>query len=191
VTCAACETHPPLVTCSRSAGLYEGSLRAIIHAFKYDRRETLAGPLATLLTRECGEIFEGADACVPVPLHWQRRWERGFNQAHELARHLGKPVWPALARTRRTQPQASQHKATRRSNVAGAFAVRRWMWISHRRGRWTMARATSKLPGATVVLVDDVMTTGATLDACALELRLAGVRDVRAVTIARVAGPVG
>jgi ComF family protein len=176
---------PPLITQSSSAGFYEGALRAIIHAFKYDRRQTLAVPLAALLTDQCQEVLAGADACVPVPLHWQRRWERGFNQAQELAQGLSLPVWHALARRRRTRPQALQHKGTRQANVAGAFVVRRWTRVSRPRHRWGFVRSGPLLRCATIVLIDDVMTTGATLQACATALKEAGVRDVRAATIAR------
>lgn len=110
---------------------------------------------------------------MPVPLHWRRRCSRGFNQADDLAAALGLPVVRALRRRRQTGVQASLHADHRRTNVAGAFALTR------------RARRTGAVAGAVVVLVDDVETTGATLDACARVLREAGAREVRAVTIAR------
>ena len=169
--CNGCEAPGRPIACARAAGPYDGALRAIIHAFKYDRRRSLARPLAALMRRAGAEALDGADACVPVPLHWRRRWQRGFNQAEELAVHLGVPVVCALRRTRRTHVQAALHADDRAANVAGAFAA-----------RWRALVA-----GSVLVLVDDVATTGATLEACARALRAAGAREVRAVTAARVA----
>ena len=119
------------------------------------------------------EILDGADCVVPVPLHRSRRRERGFNQAADLARHLRLPVVEALARVRPTPPQAQLTAAERRRNLDDAFAP---------------SSAAHRLGGATVVLIDDVSTTGATLDGCALALRRAGIADVRALTAARVVG---
>jgi ComF family protein len=158
---------------TRAAGPYDGVLRLIIHAFKYGRRRSLAAPLGAFVARECAAVLAGADASVPVPLHWRRRCSRGFNQADDLAAALGLPVVRALRRRRQTGVQASLHADRRQTNVAGAFTLTR------RAGR------TGAVAGAVVVLVDDVETTGATLDACARVLREAGAREVRAVTIAR------
>lgn len=121
-----------------------------------------------------GHLVESCDAAVPVPLHPRRRRERGYNQATDLARHLGLPVVDALARTRHTGTQTALPAADRHANVSGAFRV---------------TRRVSALAGSSVVLVDDVRTTGATLEACARVLREAGVREVFAVTAARVATP--
>ena len=168
-----------------AAGPYEGRLRDIIHAFKYDQRRSLARPLAALM-REAGRgVLEGADVVVPVPLHWWRRRRRGFNQAALLAEHLGLPVRHALRRGRWTSPQAGLHAAERRTNVAGAFGL---AW----RDRWPRVRAAAglvprPLAGLIVVLIDDVTTTGATGEACARVLRAAGAREVRVLTAARVA----
>ena len=125
---------------------------------------------------------------MPVPLHAARRRARGFNQAHDLAAGLGLPVLGALRRVRATAAQTSLSAGARRRNVRGAFALAPlgrcglpWP-ASPRIRRAAMAEAVA---GRVVVLVDDVMTTGATLDACAAVLRAAGAAEVRAVTVAR------
>jgi ComF family protein len=181
--CAACWTgvqpvahadtaSPDPIAAWQAAGEYEGSLREIIHAFKYDGRRTLAAPLAALIRDRGAELLRRADVTVPVPLHPWRRLRRGFNQADDLARHLGLPVCRALWRTRATAPQAPLDPAQRRRNVRAAFRLSPFV-------------AASRLDGMHVVLVDDVRTTGATLDACARVLKGAGVHDVSAVTVAR------
>lgn len=120
--------------------------------------------------REAGaEVLNGAHAVVPVPLHRARERTRGFNQARELARHLDRPMVDALNRTRRTSPQADLPATRRQANVSGAFAL---------------APAGAALHGLVVVVVDDVSTTGATLNACAEPLLGAGVKEVRALTAA-------
>ena len=121
-------------------------------------------------------VLEGADFTVPVPLHVVRRYQRGFNQAEELARHLPLPMVNALRRRRWTATQTDLPEAQRHRNVRDAFAVTR-------RGR----RA---VHAAVIVLVDDVSTTGATLDACARVLIDAGAKEVRALTAARAASKV-
>jgi ComF family protein len=167
------------VALARSAGLYDGSLRAIVHAFKYRQCRALARPLAALMARAGADVLDGADAVVPVPLHPARAWRRGFNQADDLARALDLPVWRVLRRARHGPPQATLPAARRHGNVRLAFALARL-------AAW---RADTRLRNRVVVLVDDVMTTGATLDACAEVLLAAGVRSVRALTAARaVAG---
>jgi ComF family protein len=162
-------------------GRYEGTLREIIHALKYDRRRSVAPRLAGLMaTHGCG-VLEGADLVVPVPLHTRRQRERGFNQADDLACGLGLPVLRALRRIKHTEPQVDLLAAARHANVRGAFAMRRGTGRASRSGfRF------STVTGARVVLVDDVTTTGATLDACARILKAAGVHEVRALTAARV-----
>lgn len=177
--CARCEQRAPAFITARSAGYYDGSLREILHAFKYQRCQTLGAPLAELMRAVGSELLEGADAVVPVPLHRWRAWNRGFNQADELARHLALPVWRALRRTLHGPPQASLPAARRSTNVEGAFVARSSHLIAP---RWR-----PRLAGATVVLIDDVMTTGATLDQCSRALLRAGVKTVRALTAARTA----
>jgi ComF family protein len=148
-------------------------MREIVHALKYDGRRSLARPLARLMRQRGADVLEGADVVVPVPLHASRRRERGFNQAADLAANLELPVMSALRRVRATAAQAGLPAAQRHKNVRAAF-------------RPTAAAAS--LSGLIVVLVDDVSTTGATLDACARVLKAEGVREVRALTAARVVG---
>lgn len=167
--CPRCRRRPGSVTKGRSIGPYDGVLREVIHALKYHGRRSLAVPLAQRMKRDGGEILDGADVAVPVPLHRARRVSRGFNQAALLANHLGIPCAHALRRTRATVPQADLPASRRHSNVKGAFALRR----------------RARVHGLCVVLVDDVSTTGATLEACARVLTEAGAREVRALTAAR------
>jgi ComF family protein len=176
--CGACTLHPPHFDAARAHFLYEGSLRELIHAFKYNRNIHLRYPLALL-------AFEGIrgtpadynpNLIVPVPLHRSRLRQRGFNQAVLLGRvlshRLALPMMPdALARTRATEPQIELSAAERRVNVRGAFSVKRPVSIS----------------GKSILLLDDVMTTGSTMDECAKELKKAGATAVIALTIARTA----
>jgi ComF family protein len=154
-------------------------LRDIIHALKYDGRRTLAPRLAALMAQQGADVLAGADVAVPVPLHSARERERGFNQAEDLARGLGLPTACALRRVKSTRPQVDLSAAERQDNVREAFAIR----DDEAPG---FSRGTPAVRGAVVVLVDDVTTTGATLDACARVLRDAGAREVRALTAARV-----
>lgn len=178
--CARCRRRAPAVECARAAGDYEGALREIIHAFKYEQRRSLARPLAQMLRRAGLELLADADCVVPVPLHPWRRLRRGFNQAADLARGLDLPVVHALSRWRPTTAQAGLSAAARRRNVRGAFVV------SPLRSRACHA---ATVVDRVVVLVDDVRTTGATLDECARVLKAAGAREVRALTVARAAPP--
>jgi ComF family protein len=159
---------------AQAVGAYDGALRAIVHAIKYEGRRSLAKPLAALMHRRCSAVLDGAHFLVPVPLHPSRRRARGFNQALDLARHLGPGAARALKRRRATPSQTGLPAAQRHRNMRDAFAP---------------ARRAPELTGAVVVLVDDVSTTGATLDACARVLKAMGAREVRAVTAARVATP--
>jgi ComF family protein len=134
--------------------------------------------------RDAGEeLLARADALVPVPLHPRREWIRGFNQAALLADGLGPPVVPLLRRVVHTPPQVDLPAAERHRNVRDAFALRHAAPRLQRPLAGT--RAAVELP-ARVVLIDDVTTTGATLDACARALKAGGVGEVWALTAARV-----
>lgn len=137
----------------------------------------MARSLGELLGQARGEILESAavDWIVPVPLHWSRRWLRGFNQAEELASALAhllnRPRLNALRRGRRTPRLAGLSSTQRREQLQGAFTTNR--------------QTVSALDGATVLLVDDILTTGATCGAAARALKAAGVRRVVVAVIAR------
>jgi ComF family protein len=154
-------------------GAYEDTLRELIHLFKYGRVRPLAGRLGALIVSAIPRD-QAFDLVVPVPLHWRRRLERGFNQsellADAVAKRYGLRAVNAIRRKRATTAQAGLTNARRRSNVAGAFAIARGASVEGRR----------------VLLVDDVMTTGATLAACAAVLKRAGARYVAVLTLARV-----
>lgn len=155
-----------------SYGSYEGSLRKLIHLFKFEKVHTLARPLGRFMMQALPRE-ERFDAIVPMPLHWMRRWERGFNQSELLAREIGRhwnvPVTDAVRRAKATDPQAGLTNAKRRANVSGAFVPRRGV----------------KLKNARVLLIDDVMTTGATAAACARALKRAGASHVALLAVAR------
>jgi ComF family protein len=159
-----------------SFGFYENELRKLIQLFKYGRVETLAAPLGRLLARALPRE-QSFDVIVPMPLHWRKRWQRGFNQAALLAHQIGRrthvPVRNALRRVRNTDSQAGLTSAKRRKNVSGAFQAS-WR-AKHRR----------TLEGQRVLLIDDVMTTGATAASCARALKRAGARHVTLLTLAR------
>ena len=169
--CIRCADTTAYVTRARAIGPYAGALRDIVHALKYDGRRSLAKPLAARMRHVGEDLVLRASAAVPVPLHPARRRERGFNQAADLARHMGLPVVSALSRVRATPSQTTLHAIDRRANVHGAFRA---------------TRRVHDLRGVTVLVVDDVQTTGATLEACASVLKDAGVREVLALTAARV-----
>ena len=168
--CARCRRSSRIISLGRSIGPYEGTLRDLLRALKYEGRRSLAKPLATHMAAAGADVLHGADAVVPVPLHFYRHYSRGFNQAAELARHLGVPSIHALRRTRATVTQTDLPEARRHANVHDAFAVC---------GRIP--------PGSVLVVVDDVSTTGATVDACARVLLAAGAREVRGLSAARAA----
>ncbi len=165
------EALPPHIHAAAAIGPYEGRLRDVIQALKYDRRPTIAKHLARLMRGAGADVLDGADAVVPVPLHRSRQRTRGFNQAHALARHLGLPVQELLVRTRKTATQADLPAGKRHANVSGAFS-------SHVHGA-------HGIDGMVLVLVDDVCTTGATLNACAEVLLDGGAAEVRALAAAR------
>jgi ComF family protein len=156
-----------------SFGAYDGPLRQLIHLFKYEKVQTLAGPLSDMLSAALPRD-QRFDYIAPTPLHWRRRWHRGFNQADLLARRLarrtGIPVIRPLRRVQPTQTQAGLSNTARRRNVAQAFRIRR----------------SAAIEGKRILLVDDVMTTGSTGSACAAALKRGGAARVALLTVARV-----
>jgi len=172
--CEVCRGGCSAVSRARAIGEYDGVLREIIHALKYAGRLSLAKPLAAHMRLRGSELLAYVDCLVPVPLHWRREYQRGFNQAREIAQHLGPPVVDALRRCRATRAQIELAAGRRRANVAGAF---------RRRNGWLRDPA---IQGRNVLLVDDVSTTGATLEACARVLKESGASAVFALTAARV-----
>lgn len=168
---------PPAYGRARAAVLFGDVARDLIHALKYADRLEVALPLARMMARGGADILVDAHALIPVPLHGVRLWRRRFNQSAALARGVsgesGVPVrtnW--LVRQRATTPQVGLDRQARASNVAGAFIVPELM-----RG---------ELRGRRVVLVDDVLTTGATIDACTKALLRAGAAQVDVLVFARV-----
>ena len=158
----------------RAAAAYEGPLERSIHRFKYEGWRALAGPLASLLEDRLAVDGTPALAVLAVPLHRRRQAERGYNQseliARELARSLSLRMTGArLKRVRDTPPQVGLDRLRRRRNVVGAF-----VWEG------------PPLHGEPLLLVDDVATTGATLEACARALREAGSGAVTGIVLARV-----
>lgn len=153
-------------------GSYEETLRELIHLFKYQRIRPLARPLGELLARAIPREHR-FDLIVPMPLHWTKRWSRSYNQsellAKEVARRFGLPIAKAVRRVKATNPQAGLSNSKRRLNVRGAFSVR---------GR-------AKIKGLRVLLIDDVLTTGATASACAGALKRAGASHVAVAAVAR------
>jgi predicted amidophosphoribosyltransferase len=192
--CARCLAPGPIVR-ARAAGAYAGALREILHAFKYQGRPSLARPLGARMRESAGDVLAGADVAVPVPLHRSRLRQRGFNQAALLARELPLPCVDALVRVRATRTQTDLPADRRQANVRGAFAPRPSRdraivpWCEGLLNYLARSRegeiARGSVRGCCVVLVDDVTTTGATLNECARALLVGGAREVRAVTAAR------
>jgi ComF family protein len=175
--CGRCLESRPAFSLHRSCGAYAGTLKDVVLLFKYRRCAPLGGPLARFAEAALASeprLWEGADFLVPVPLHRARRRDRGFNQSRLLARGLAKArgtrvLDGALVKSRNAPPQAGLRAADRERNVVGAYGVRR----------------PDRVKGRTLVLVDDVTTTGATLRECARVLMDAGAKEVRAITLAQ------
>lgn len=145
-------------------------MKDIIQALKYDRRRSISPRLGAMMRDRGAGVLRGAACVIPVPLHPRREYVRGFNQAHDLAMHLGLPIATLLKRAVFTQPQIELPRDRRRINVRDAFVP--------------VVDCRRPAP-AVVVLIDDVSTTGATLESCARVLRAEGVKEVRALTAAR------
>lgn len=171
--------EPPAYDRARAAARYSDIARELVHLLKYGDRLDLANPLGGWMARAGAELLRDADALVPVPLHWARLWQRRFNQSAALARAVsarcGVPVADhILARVRATQPQVGLAKSERARNVQAAFAVPKSARIDAR--------------GRKLVIIDDVLTSGATADACARALRRAGAARIDVLVLARVVG---
>jgi ComF family protein len=170
--CAPCAPSSSPLDAILPATVFAHPIRPAIHDFKYEGARDLAGPLAEWLAATWRLHRLEADLIVPVPLHTRRERERGYNQsallADRLSQAVGAPVAPAeLVRTVRTRPQVGLTQEQRRANIAGAF------------------RCAGGVTDLRIVLVDDVCTTGATLEACAQALKAAGAAAVWGLTVAR------
>lgn len=173
--CGACLSQPPRYASARAALVYGGPARTVLLALKHGDRHYMAGMMATHMARAAAGLLTADALLVPVPLHRWRLWHRGFNQAALLAQALARRsgadlAVDALLRVKPTPPSAGMGRAARARNVRGVFRVRDGAVVK----------------GRTVVLVDDVLTTGATADACARVLRRAGAEAVHVLTFARV-----
>jgi ComF family protein len=170
--CGLCTAGLNRYDAASAYGFYDGSLRELVHMLKYEGVTPLAGTLGALMSRAVPRSA-GFDVVVPMPMHWWRRWRRGFNQAEllgrEVGRRLGLPMSSAVKRKKATATQTGLTSSARRKNVAGAFVV----------------SSPERLSGKRVLLVDDVLTTGATVNACAGVLKAAGAVYVAVVTLAR------
>jgi ComF family protein len=168
---------PPAYARARAAVRYDDIARDMVHALKYGDRLDLAPVMAKWMSRVGADLLEEAEVLIPVPLHWRRMWARRFNQSATLARLIAEPQgiavsYTALKRVKATPQQVGLSRSERAANVQGAFRV-------DPAGRAEIARRH-------VVLVDDVLTSGATVDTCARALLRAGARQVDVLVFARV-----
>jgi ComF family protein len=169
--------NPPAYARARAAVRYDDVARTLVHALKYQDRTDLAPAMGRWMARAGHELLDEADALVPVPLHWRRGWSRRYNQSGALARSIErqtgvKVASEALRRVRPTQQQIGLTRSQRATNVQGAFKVG--------------AERAGDIAGRRVVLVDDVLTSGATVDACARALLRAKAASVDVLVFARV-----
>jgi ComF family protein len=178
---AAAAARPPAYGRARAVAHYSGAMRTLVHQLKYADRHDARTLLGRWLAEAGRELLPGLDMLVPVPLSRWRLIQRQFNQAAllagELGRQTGIPLAPlALTRVRATRSQVGMTREQRRRNVAGAFRV--------------PERARASLRGRSVLLIDDVVTTGATVEACARVLRRAGAARVDVLALALVTNEV-
>jgi ComF family protein len=172
--------NPPAYDRARAAVRYDDIARTLVTGFKYGDRLDLAPMMGRWMARAGRELVSDADALLPVPLHWRRLWARRFNQSAALARAIsdvcGVPVLDGtLSRVRATPQQVGLSKTERANNVQGAFRV--------------PADQKINVAGRRLVLIDDVLTSGATVDTCARALLRAGAAHVDVVVFARVVAP--
>ena len=175
--CGECARRPPLFERARAALRYDEASRGLILGFKHADRTHAAPAFAAWMVRAAGSLLAEAEVIVPVPLHWTRLVRRRYNQAALLALAIGRignraVVPDALIRRRRTPSQGQMRRLGRFRNVAGVFAVH--------------PRRADRIAGRRVLLVDDVLTTGATVEACIRALRAGGAKTVDVLTLARV-----
>jgi ComF family protein len=168
---------PPAYGRARAAVRYDDVARTLVHALKYGDRLDLAPTLGQWMARAGRELLAEADAIVPVPLHWRRLWARRFNQSAMLAQTVGKQsgrpvIYDALKRIKPTAHQVGLTRAQRAENIQGAFRV--------------SAAGKAAVAGRRLVLLDDVLTTGATAEGCTRALMRAGAANVDVLTFARV-----
>jgi ComF family protein len=172
--CPNCRRHPlKAIDEIRSLAMHDELVRKMVHKIKYEHQHIYSEPAGLLLADHFAAEISQTECIIPVPLHPRRERERGYNQAAKLAQVIGRrsqlPVMPKhLCRTRYTRPQMELGAAERQTNVQGAFS-----WRGER------------LPGTRVLLIDDVCTTGATMDTCAAILKNAGAAYVCGLTITR------
>jgi ComF family protein len=169
--------NPPAYRRARAAVRYDEVARTLVHALKYQDRTDLAPTMGRWMARAGRELLDEADVLVPVPLHWRRAWGRRYNQSGALAREIGRQsgvqvATEALRRVRPTEQQIGLSRAQRAANVQGAFKV--------------APDRMADVQGRRVVLVDDVLTSGATSDACARALLRAKAAEVDVLVFARV-----
>lgn len=168
---------PPVYARARAVARFDDTARTLVHRLKYSDRMDVARALGAMMARAGSELAVDCQVVVPVPLHRWRLWWRRFNQAMELARPVaaahGRPLEPdLLQRVKRTRPQVGLSRPQRGDNLQGAFRV--------------PAEARARLKGRRVLLVDDVLTTGATANAAARALLRGGAAAVDVLTFARV-----
>ena len=169
--------NPPAYQRARAAVRYDDVARTLVHALKYHDRTDLAPTMGGWMARAGRELLAEADVLVPVPLHWRRGWSRRYNQSGALAQAIGrqsgvKVAAEALRRVRATEQQIGLSRAQRASNVQGAFKV--------------AADRMADIQGRRIILIDDVLTSGATTDACARALLRAKAAQVDVLVFARV-----
>lgn len=175
IKCDNCIVHPPVWDSGRAAVLYEGNGRKVVLALKHGDRLDMARPLAEWMVRSGADLLQSVDVVTPVPLHWRRLFKRRYNQSAELARHIAEIsdvsyVPDLLVRKKATPLQDGLNRQQRYENQRGVFSINPRHSIPKR-----------------VLIVDDVLTTGATISACAEVLRGADAEQINALVLARVA----